>query len=84
LDLYVYFRPGLRWKCFWNSYPPCSGLPGELNADPIYLDPVNDEYALQPGSPGIDSGFDLRDDRNVGGPGLFNGAGPDRGLIEAD
>ncbi|MCA9426845.1 MAG: SUMF1/EgtB/PvdO family nonheme iron enzyme, partial [Candidatus Omnitrophica bacterium] len=54
-----------------------SGLPGvgNINAYPLFVDPDNEDYRLQDGSPCIDGGTDL-------GMG-FNGAAPDMGAWEA-
>jgi hypothetical protein len=62
----------------------CTVGPNTLTSDPLFTNPGAMDYSLQPGSPAIDSGIDLGDDRNLASPGLYNGAGPDRGYIEAD
>jgi len=60
----------------------CSLGVNDLTQDPLYVNPGADDFAPQPTSPAVDSGFDTGDDRNLELPGLFNGTGPDRGFIE--
>jgi hypothetical protein len=58
--------------------------PNSMTAtDPLYTNPGAFDFTLQSGSPAIDAGFDLNEDRNLGAPGLFNGVAPDLGAIEA-
>ena len=72
---------------FDNASGACSACtpgPSSVLADPLFTNPGAWDYSPGPLSPAIDAGFDLGDDRNLAGPGLFNGAGPDIGFIEVD
>ncbi|UGU15043.1 gliding motility-associated C-terminal domain-containing protein [Sinomicrobium kalidii] len=70
---------------------------GNLNADPLFTDPANDDYSLQSGSPAIDTGDnslytaaggDLQNDLDLAGnPRVFdyaNGSIIDMGVFEAE
>jgi hypothetical protein len=71
---------------FDNTSGNCSSCtPGSNDvqgSNPLFTNPGGDDYTLQTGSPAIDTGIDLGDDRNLTSPGLYNGAGPDRGFVE--
>lgn len=60
----------------WSEYQTETGW--DLNSptpqDPMFVDPLNDDFHLQPGSPAIDAGMD------VGLP--FQGIAPDIGAYE--
>jgi hypothetical protein len=71
---------------FSNSSGRCSSCtPGSHSvfADPLFNNPSSLDYSLKTGSPAIDAGVDLGQDRNLSSPGLYNGNGPDLGFIEA-
>jgi hypothetical protein len=71
---------------FSNASGRCSACtPGSHSvfADPLFNNPGGLDYSLKAGSPAIDAGVDLGEDRNLGTAGLYNGSGPDLGFIEA-
>jgi len=78
LDYNLYFDNGS------GDCSSCSPGASDLTGDPLFVNPGGDDYALEAGSPAVDSGVDLGDDRNVTGPGLYNGTAPDRGFIERE
>ena len=71
---------------FSNASGNCNGCtPGghSVFGDPLYNSPGSLDYSLKAGSPAIDAGIDLGEDRNLSSPGLYNGSAPDLGFIEA-
>ena len=71
---------------FSNASGNCSGCtPGthSVFADPLYNNAGALDYSLKTGSPAIDAGVDLGEDRNLGTAGNYNGTAPDLGFIEA-
>jgi parallel beta-helix repeat protein len=49
------------YNCVWNNkqgnfVPPVSPGPGDISEDPLFVDPENSDYHLQPDSPCIDAG----------------------------
>jgi hypothetical protein len=55
---------------------------GDVLADPLFVNAAEGDFALLPGSPGIDSAVDLTFGVDVLGRSMPVGAGPDRGAIE--
>ena len=60
-------------------------IPGEgaITGDPMFVDPVADDYTLATGSPAIDTGRVNGIDVNGGSEGDFNGLAPDMGGLES-
>ena len=46
----------LMWNCKNRNYNPT-----DITAEPIFVDPDNNDFHLKAGSPGIDNGADLKD-----------------------
>lgn len=79
---FTFFDYNLYFDNTSGDCSSCTLSANDLQGDPLFTSAGADDYTLQTGSPAIDSGVDLGDDRNLGGPGLWNGAGPDRGFVE--
>ncbi|MCK5232330.1 MAG: right-handed parallel beta-helix repeat-containing protein, partial [Desulfobulbaceae bacterium] len=54
-------------KCKFQQLAGCSANPNEIIADPLFVDPDNDDYHLQSGSPAKEAGDDLNDMGAYGG-----------------
>lgn len=68
---------------FQNLADGClAGDPGTLIANPLYVDVLAGDYALQLTSPAVDTGAAMLIDLNGGAPGTFTGAAADRGGVE--
>lgn len=61
----------------------CTPGANSIAGDPLFTDPLNDDYTLMAGSPAIDTGTDTGIDVNGVDPGLFNGLAPDMGALES-
>ncbi len=79
---------GLDYNLYFdNASGNCSSCTPGTSAvfeDPLFVDPSTWDYSLSTGSPAIDAGVDLGEDRNLDQDGLYNGTGPDIGFIEAE
>jgi hypothetical protein len=64
---------------YGNALDGCGPDPGDLIADPLFIDSSAGDYRLLLASPARDSGLDLRLDLTPASPGSFLGAAPDRG-----
>jgi hypothetical protein len=56
--------------------------PGEIIADPLFVDMTNDDFRLKKGSPAIDAGTQLDYSRDYDGRIVPSGAAPDIGAFE--
>lgn len=80
----------LDYNLYWDiSGDDCSACTIGPNSpapasDPLFSNPAAFDYKPLPGSGAIDLGVDVGSDRNLDLDGLFNGAAPDIGAIEAD
>jgi PKD repeat protein len=70
-----------------NGNGTINWLAGNIDADPLFVDPTNGDYQLQTGSPAIDAGtafFELDGQVLVDlSPGEYLGSAPDMGALEA-
>jgi parallel beta-helix repeat protein len=71
-----------------NNNATVNWLAGNIDADPLFVDPVNADYQLQSGSPAIDAGsatFEWQGRVLVDlSPDAYVGAAPDMGGLESD
>jgi hypothetical protein len=76
------------YNLYFSNGTHCNGCPAGLGMnskteDPLYINAAGDNYDLQVGSAAINNADpSLGVDRNDGGAGDFNGAGPDIGFYE--
>jgi CSLREA domain-containing protein len=61
----------------------CTPGEGSIASNPMFVDPIADDYSLMPGSPAIDTGRLNGIDVNGAASGDFNGVAPDMGGIES-
>jgi parallel beta-helix repeat protein len=57
--------PEISYNDIWNNgtdYRGCLPGPGDISADPLFVDPATNDYHLRAGSPCIDAGIDWDSD----------------------